>query len=108
MGKALSRPLYLPGPLEGFRPAPKPRNAETLARKPCVQQGFSGFEGAQSVRNPGPSAALDARLDVATARLERSWAELEALSAYQPQHIEKGRAAARQTSSFNAEVHQCL
>lgn len=108
MGKALSWPLHLPGLLEGFRPAPKPRNAETLGGKPCIRQGSSGFVATRSVRNLGPLVAIDARLAAATARLERSWAALEGLSDYQPQHIEKGRSAARQTSSFNAEVHQCL
>lgn len=108
IGRTLSRPLYLPGLLEGFRPAPKPRNAETLARKPCAQQGSSGFDAARSVRNLGLLAAIEVRLAAATARPERSWAELEGLSAYQPQHTEKGRSSARQTFSFNAEVHQCL
>ena len=76
--------------------------------KALLLEGFAayglpyGFTGCHCTRR------ADRRLGVAMARLERSWAELERLSAYQPQHIEKGRPAARQTSSFNAEVRQCL
>lgn len=104
--QGVSERVYLP--LESFADASEPRPLGTLRLEACVQHGLRGSGPWAEVPEPFGHKSLDARLGVAMVRLERSWVELEGLSAYQPQHIEKGRAAARQTSSFNAEVRQCL
>lgn len=94
--------------LESLADAPEPRPPGTLPLEACLYQGSWGVRPGPPVPEPACFAALDDRLAVVTMRLERSWLQLEELTASLLAHHEKGRSAARQTSSFNAEVHQCL